>query len=114
MPVHIYNLIERAGENNGEYVLGSADLHTHACYFIYGILNPGEKGRLIRPGKGHEEIVCLISGDVMLRSEKESFALYEGQAFHLKGEEAYHMDNQGSSNAVYVISGGHSEGHAHE
>ncbi|MEW6109376.1 MAG: hypothetical protein AB1632_09465 [Nitrospirota bacterium] len=31
----------------------------------------------------------------------------------IKGEEAYLMENIGKNTAVYVISGGHSEGHTH-
>ena len=109
----IYNVLALALKHNGEYVLGSADLHTHACYFIYGVLTPGEKGKPIKPGKGHEEIVCLIEGEVFLRGDTETFSLRQGQAFYLKGEETYLMDNNGKDNAVYVISGGHSERHMH-
>jgi uncharacterized cupin superfamily protein len=111
--MNLYDMRELAEKNGGEYVLGSADLHTHACYCIYGFLNPDEKGRLIRPGKGHEEIICLISGEIILRGDQETFVLKEGQAFHLSGEETYHMDNNRNDKAVYVISGGHSEGHEH-
>jgi len=32
-----------AEEQNGEYVFGSADTGSHACYMIYGRLMPGEK-----------------------------------------------------------------------
>ncbi len=114
--MEIYDISELALKNNGEYVLGSSDLNTHACYFIYGVLDQDEKGRLIRPGKGHEEIVCLISGDILLHGESETFSLKQGQAFYLKGEETYLMDNTGKHKAVYVISGGHSSGvsHSHE
>jgi glyoxylate utilization-related uncharacterized protein len=109
----IYNVLDLALKHNGEYVLGSADLHTHACYFIYGVLNPGEKGRPIKPGKGHEEIIFLVQGEVFIRGDTGTFSLKQGQAFYLKGEETYLMDNNGKGDAVYVISGGHSEGHLH-
>jgi len=111
--VKLYNVSDLALNNKGEYVLGSADLHTHACYLVYGVLNPDEKGRVIKPGKGHEEIVCVVSGEVFLIGEKETFALKAGEAFYLRGEESYLMDNNGEGNAVYVISGGHSEHHEH-
>ena len=109
----LYNVSDLALNNKGEYVLGSADLHTHACYFIYGILKKGDKGRLIKPGKGHEEIVCLVSGEVKFMRDKESFILKPGQAFYLKGDETYMVENNGNNDAVYVIAGGHSEGHEH-
>lgn len=111
--MNIYNVLDLALNNKGEYVLGSADLKSHACYLVYGILKSGETGRTIKHGKGHEEIICLVQGEVLLRGEAESFNLKQGQAFHLKGEEAFFMDNNENSDAVYVISGGHSEGHHH-
>jgi len=109
----LYNVSDLALNNKGEYVLGSADLHTHACYFIYGVLKKGEKERLIKPGKGHEEIICLVHGEVVLRRESETFNLKPGQAVYLKGDGEFFMDNKGRGDAIYVISGGHSEGHHH-
>lgn len=107
----IYDLQVLAHEQQGEYVLGAEDLGTHACYLIFGYLGPGEKGRLLKPGKGHEEIVCLVRGEVSLRNGSRIYALRQGQAFHFIGESSYVMDNHGDENAVYVIAGGHSAGH---
>jgi glyoxylate utilization-related uncharacterized protein len=109
----IFDIIDLALKNGGEYVLGAADLHTHACYLIYGVLRLREKGRVISPGKGHEEIICLIQGEVLLHGDDKPVSLRPGQSFYLKGEEKYLMDNEGKSDAVYVISGGHSEAHSH-
>lgn len=109
----IFNVIDLAEKNGGEYVLGSADLHTHACYLIYGVLRENEKGRVISPGRGHEEIICLVEGEVLVYREEETYSLKTGQTFHLKGETKYIMDNKGKDKAVYVISGGHSENHSH-
>ena len=109
--MNIYDVSDLALNSGGEYVLGSEDLKTHACYLIYGVLNPDENGRLIKPGKGHEEIVCLIRGEVLLRGDNKTIRLKGGQAFHLRGEETFYMDNNGNEKAVYVISGGHSGEH---
>lgn len=109
----IYDISALALKHNGEYVLGARDLHTHACYLIYGFLKPGEKGRIINPGEGHEEIVCLLRGEVSLYNGFEKISMKQGQALHLKGEDSYMMDNIGQNDAVYVVSGGHSEGHSH-
>ncbi len=106
----VYDVSELAVKNKGEYVLGSAELHTHACYFVYGVLKPDEKGRVIKPGNGHEEIACIVQGEVILRGESEIFNLKKGQAFHIRGEDAYHMDNNGKAEVIYVIAGGHGEG----
>jgi hypothetical protein len=98
---------------NGEYVLGLEDTGSHACYMIYGILKPGEKGRLIKPGKGHEEIVLAMKGDLILNGDI-SGRLEQGSAFHVIGDTSAFLENKGSDIAIYIIAGGHSEhGHHH-
>jgi uncharacterized cupin superfamily protein len=108
-----YNISDLALKNNGEYVIGSEDLHTHACYLIYGVLKPGEQGRILRPGRGHEEIICLVHGEAILHRDNRAYSLQKGQAFYITGEESCLMDNKGTEDAVYIIAGGHSEGHSH-
>ncbi len=97
----------------GESVLGLADTGSHACYMIYGIVKPGETQRLVKPGKGHEEIVLAIKGDFALSGAFDG-RLEEGQAFHLSGDISVFLENRGEDEAIYIISGGHSEdGHDH-
>ncbi|MCL4491647.1 MAG: hypothetical protein M1510_07045 [Nitrospirae bacterium] len=48
---------------SGEHILGFEDTGSRVCYMIYGVLKPGEKGRVVKPGKGHEEIVLAMKGD---------------------------------------------------
>lgn len=100
-----------AGE--GESVLGLADTGSHACYMIYGIVKPGESGRLVNPGKGHEEIVLAAKGAFNLTGAVEG-SLEEGAAFHCTGDTSIFLENPGDTDAVYIISGGHAEaGHHH-
>lgn len=100
-------------ENSGEYVLGSRDTGSHACYLIYGVLKPGEQGRKLSPGAGHEELVLALSNDLICTGHFIG-TLKKGQALHLKGEEYVVVGNQGSEQALYVVSGGHAEqGHHH-
>ena len=108
----IYDVIAKAA-GSGEYILGARETGSHACYLIYGVLKPGEKGRVLSPGKGHEEIVLAITGDLQL-SGHCTVLLKQGQAIHLQGEQSCHAENPGMINARYVISGGHSESeHGH-
>ena len=98
---------------DGEYIFGAEDTGSHACYMIYGVLKPGETGRLIKPGGGHEEMVLAVTGDLEVTG---SFAgrLEAGFAFHIVGEDTAYLENAGVTEAVYVIAGGHSEtGHSH-
>ena len=98
-------------EGSGEYILGSEKTGSHACYMAYGILKPGEQGRELKPGQGHEEIVFAIQGDLKLTGCHTDF-LRQGQALHLQDEESVLVENPGDTPAIYVISGGHS-GHGH-
>ena len=52
-----------AEKQNNEYVFGSADTGSHACYMIYGTLKPGEKGREIKPGEGMRRC-CFLHAEV--------------------------------------------------
>jgi redox-sensitive bicupin YhaK (pirin superfamily) len=105
------DLRKRAAENNGEYVFGTADTGSHACYVIYGILKPREKKRVICPGRGHEEILLSVKGSITVTGHYNA-SLEEGHAVHLAGEQSCFLENCGESEAVYVVAGGHS-GHGH-
>jgi uncharacterized cupin superfamily protein len=98
---------------SGEHVLGFDETGSHACYLIYGVLGTGERGRELRPGRGHEEMIMVVTGDLTLTGAV-TVTLKQGQAIHLKGEETCFAENRTGSEAVYVIAGGHSaSGHAH-
>jgi uncharacterized cupin superfamily protein len=110
----IYDVFGKNGDS-GEQILGSRDTGSHACYLIHGVLKPGEKGRELNPGKGHEELVLVIAGELQLSGQCTGM-LKQGQAIHLQGAQSCYAENPGATNAVYVISGGHSEseqGHHH-
>lgn len=108
-----FDLKAMAEKQDNEYVFGSDDTGSHACYMIYGRLKPGEKGREIRPGKGHEEMLLVSRGSFSVTGAFEGI-LEEGSAVHLAGEQSCHLENKGNSDAVYVIAGGHAEhGHHH-
>jgi len=102
------DLKKMAAQNNSEYVYGSADTGSHACYLIYGRLMPGERGREIKPGNGHEEMLLAAHGSLSVTGDFEGL-IEEGSVIHLAGEQTCFLENRGSSEAVYVIAGGHAE-----
>jgi len=113
MVVKTVDLKDMAKKNDGEYVFGAEDTGSHACYMIYGSVEPGEKGRVIKPGKGHEEMLLAVRGSLTVTGHFVG-TLNEGSAMHLAGEEACYLENKGTVEAVYVIAGGHAEdGHHH-
>ena len=97
---------------SGEYILGAEQTGSHACYLIYGVLKAGERGRELKPGKGHEEIILVLSGELSSHGHY-SGALKQGQALHLRDEESCLLDNTGDDESVYVVAGGHAEGGHH-
>jgi hypothetical protein len=108
----IFNVMDKV-LGSGEYILGADDTGSHACYMIYGILKPGERGRELKPGRGHEEIVLATTGELQCTGHF-SGTLKQGQALHLKGDQTVFAENKGNGDAVYVICGGHPEGgHEH-
>jgi hypothetical protein len=108
--MRIFDITNRIA-GSGEYILGADDTGSHACYLIYGVLKPGEQGRELKPGNGHEELVLALQGDLQVTGHYRG-TIKEGQAVHLRGDEALRAGNDGTTEAVYVIAGGHSnDGH---
>ncbi len=108
-----YNVKKSACEQGGEYVLGMKDLHTHACYLIYGVMEPGESGRIVKPGDGHEEILCAVTGPLVIHGEKGESVLEEGHAVHVKESEQFTISNPSETAVVYLMAGGHCRPHHH-
>ncbi|MGD9334621.1 MAG: hypothetical protein PVJ50_06505 [Desulfobacterales bacterium] len=98
---------------SGEFIFGSEHTGSHTCYMIYGILKPGQEKRVITPGKGHEEMVLAVKGNFEI-SGRFSGELREGCAFHIVGKNTVYLQNTDTTDACYVIAGGHSQhGHHH-
>lgn len=109
----IHDVAARAARMEpAEYVLGAEDTGSHACYLIYGRLAPGEGGRLVKPGRGHEEIILAVKGRLEV-SGSLTATLWEGNAFHIAGDQECRLSNPGDGEAVYVIAGGHAGGGHH-
>ncbi len=96
----------------GECIVGSQETGSHACYIIYGTLRPGEKGRLLKPGAGHEEILLAVKGSLDVTGFMTG-TVPEGSAVHIAGDQECFIESRGDTEAVYVIAGGHSEGGHH-
>jgi hypothetical protein len=103
-----FDLQKLAQSGGGEYVLGAKDLHTHACYLIYGLLAPGEGDRLVKPGAGHEEILCAVDGPLLMHTRMGDILLERGHAVHIGEDDSFLISNPGHGEVVYVISGGRS------
>ena len=103
----IFDLQGLSEKSEGEYVLGLKDLNTHAVYIVYGFLEPGETGRKVLPGTGHEEILCITKGSVNVKTPVKSFTLKTGEAVHVREEDEWTLENPGDETVFYVLAGGH-------
>jgi uncharacterized cupin superfamily protein len=104
--VQSFDLETMALAEDGEYVLGLKDLHTHACYMIYGFLQPGQQDRLVRPGEGHEEILCAVTGSLTLHTTSGDVLLEQGHAVHIKEDASFTISNESDTRCVYIMAGG--------
>ncbi|MCA1961870.1 MAG: hypothetical protein LDL33_13885 [Desulfomonile sp.] len=98
----------------GEYVLGRKDLHTDACYLVYGLLKAGETDRIVKPGFGYEEILCAAEGALVVHSEEGEIILPEHHALHLRETDSVRLSNPSDKRAIYIIAGGRATSGADE
>lgn len=102
--------LERLASTMGdEYVLGWKDLHSQACYLVYGVLAPREQDRLVRPGVGFEEILCAVGGPLLLHTRHGDLTLEKGHAMHVTEHDSFLISNPEDARVVYVIAGGPKE-----
>ncbi len=102
----VFDLNKLAHREGGEYVLGMKDLHSQACYLIYGLLAAKEGERLIRPGEGYEEILCAVGGPLLIHAPKGETTLEKGTAVHVKADDSFIISNPGDQEIIYIIAGG--------
>jgi hypothetical protein len=106
--VKSFDLAGLAADQGGEYVLGAKDLHSEACYLIYGTLSPGESGRVVSPGPGYEEILCAVNGPLVMQSFRGEERLEQGHALHVQEDESFSIANPSDFSVVYILAGGRS------
>jgi hypothetical protein len=109
--VKSFDLAGLATAQGGEYALGARDLHSQACYLIYGTLEPGESGRLVRPGQGYEEILCPLNGPLVILSSRGEERLEKGHALHVKEDDSFSIANPSDFSVMYVLAGGRTDPH---
>jgi hypothetical protein len=105
----IYRLpqLTEASPDN-QYCLGFEDLKTRAVYLFYGKLGPGPEERRLSAPEGHEEIVCVVKGKLLVKGGRYEYTVGEGEAFHLKGKDSLVIGNPYDVEAVYIAAGGRS------
>jgi hypothetical protein len=104
--VKAFPVAKLAADQGGEFVLGMKDLHSDACYLIYGLLQAGETQREVRPGEGYEEILCAVDGPLVMHTNRGDITLEQGHAIHVREDEFFGISNPSTRQVVYVAAGG--------
>jgi mannose-6-phosphate isomerase-like protein (cupin superfamily) len=90
-----------------EYVVGPKQTASRGTYLILGEMEEGEVKRL-GPGEGHEEILTVQSGRVLIRSSGEEQELGEGEAVYIGPE--FEGEIEAREEVRYYSAGGHVPG----
>jgi uncharacterized cupin superfamily protein len=91
---------------DGSFCLGSPELDSSAIYMLYSKLRPGDAPKKLSAAEGAEEIIFIIKGNIRVRCGKSDFIIGPGEAFHTKECAAFHLENIGSEDAVFIAAGG--------
>jgi len=84
------------------------DVYLGLCY-----LEPGESGRKAGPGKGHEEILYLLSDQIKIESKEKEILLNEGEAYFIPEGSFISLKNLTEKRIYFIIAGGHPKPHKH-
>ncbi|MFX0187300.1 MAG: cupin domain-containing protein [Candidatus Hodarchaeota archaeon] len=84
------------------------DVYLGLCY-----LEPNESGRKAGPGKGHEEILYLLSGKIQIESKEKKILLTEGEEYFIPDGYSISLKNLTENRIYFIIAGGHPKPHKH-
>ena len=111
----IFNLREKCHDSSKkEFFYGAKinreikDVYLGLCY-----LEPGETGRKAGPGKGHEEILYLLKGQIQIEEEDKEISLNEGDAYFIPEGSYVSLKNLTKNKIYLIIAGGHPKPHKH-
>ncbi|MBN1801184.1 MAG: hypothetical protein JW891_06725 [Candidatus Lokiarchaeota archaeon] len=110
-----YNLKEKCEcSKDKEFFYGAKvnkkikDAYLGLCY-----LEPNETNRKAGPGKGHEEILFLLNGKIIIVSDGKEIILNEGEVFFIPNGKKILLSNLNDEKSYFIISGGHTRHHSH-
>ncbi|MHA1270569.1 MAG: hypothetical protein ACTSPY_12325 [Candidatus Helarchaeota archaeon] len=110
----IFKLKEKCLEtSNKEFFYGNIiNKEIKDVYLGLGYLDNGEH-RSFSPGKGHEEIIYLLNGQMKIIMKETEYILNEGEAIYIPESIEITISNLVENRIFFVIAGGHTEKHAH-
>jgi len=111
----IINMLDKCRESSdNEFFYGALiNKNIQDVYLGVGFLEPGEKEKKTGPGKGHEEIIYIINGEIDISGLEKNITLKKGEAFFIPDGSSVHLHNLTDQQCYYVIAGGHTKHHDH-
>ncbi len=104
----IFKMPELSEAGGGsDYLLGPEQLKSNSLYLLYTRLHPGEAERAISAKDGHEEILYVVKGNINVKNGRSAFQISSGEAFQLKANDKYLLENSGDKEAVFITAGSH-------
>ncbi len=108
-----YNIRDYLNEEFQEYIVGPRQIGSRGAYLVYGEVEAGE-ARSLSAGRGHEEIMIVVSGRGLLRYRGGEIVLQPGQVIYLDPDFEGELRAQDTEGVHYVSAGGHIPGgHSH-
>jgi mannose-6-phosphate isomerase-like protein (cupin superfamily) len=111
----ILNLKEKClASNKKEFFYGAKinkaiqDVYLGLCF-----LEPGESKRKVGPGKGHEEILYLMEGQIQISINNNEILLNQGEIFFIPDGSKALLKNLTKNSVQFIIAGGHTKHHSH-
>ena len=86
-----------------EFIVGEAVTGHHNIYLAYGEASAGERREM--GSEGHEEILLVLAGEVLMENGKVRVRLEREQTVYLPADESWSLTALADSR--YVVAGGH-------
>ncbi|NHI92396.1 MAG: cupin domain-containing protein [Candidatus Lokiarchaeota archaeon] len=109
------NIIEECEKSkNKEFYYGALiNKKIEDVYIGYGYLEPKERRDNFGPGKGHEEIILLLNGEMMMCFQDEDVMMKKGDSVHIPSGLKVEIENLTNNKLEFVVAGGHTVQHVH-
>ena len=83
-------------------------------YLGWATLGPKERKEKFGPPKGHEEIILLLDGEMMLSLHDEDVLMKKGDSVHLPNGHLVTIENLTDKKIDIIVAGGHPVPHSHD
>lgn len=111
----IFNLKEKCHESSKKEFFYGAKINREIKDVYLGLcfLEPEELNRKVGPGKGHEELLYLMSGQIQVNTKDKEITLNEGEVFFIPDGLKVFLKNLTDERSYFIIAGGHTKHHKH-